>query len=178
MPPQRIRIALSCTYCGVSYERRPSELQKSALPFCGSRCWYAYRRQYTRDHWWERVDKTGDCWLWTGAVTKFGHGKLAAGGKHGGWTQTHRVAWEEASGQAVPEGMHVLHTCDVPNCVRNDVPGVYVVESVEYLRLGHLFLAPERANRLDCWEKGRSAFDPDWWSGKKRDSRNGKYVPT
>lgn len=56
-----------------------------------------------RELFWSKVDKSGDCWLWTAATTK-GYGRV------NGRQMAHRVAYEELVG-AVPED-HVLdHRC-------------------------------------------------------------------
>jgi hypothetical protein len=31
-------------------------------------------------HFWEEVDKSGECWLWTGATTSAGYGDLRING--------------------------------------------------------------------------------------------------
>jgi hypothetical protein len=69
----------------------------------------------TVEKFWSRVDKTGDCWLWLGCLdpqTKYG--RVNDGRKvH----NTHKFAWVVSFGE-VPNGLHVLHTCDVRHCVR------------------------------------------------------------
>jgi hypothetical protein len=50
----------------------------------------------------------------------------------------HRRAWEEAFGP-IPDGMLVLHTCDVRNCVNPE----------------HLFLGTNKENTQDMVTKGR-----------------------
>lgn len=67
---------------------------------------------------WSQVDKSGSCWLWTGATLKrptqaYGYIWDADSKKT---IQTHRVSWELAYG-AIPRGMKVLHRCDNPRCV-------------------------------------------------------------
>lgn len=87
---------------------------------------------------WERVQQTDSCWLWTGA--KYGP-------RYGGMTinkrtvGAHRVSWELANGP-VPHGLSVLHHCDVPLCVNPS----------------HLFLGTQRDNMADCARKGRNVF--------------------
>jgi hypothetical protein len=69
---------------------------------------------------------------------------------------THRVAWELATGEPVPSGMDVLHTCDNPPCARNDEPGVYFIRGIYRPRFGHLWLGTNLDNIIDRVEKGRS----------------------
>jgi hypothetical protein len=54
------------------------------------------------------------CWLWTGGTID-GYGSMSIGDKHG--VLVHRVVWELTLGP-IPDGMCVLHRCDVRNCVR------------------------------------------------------------
>lgn len=70
------------------------------------------------ERFWSRVDKSGDCWLWTGALAAVGsdgdgYGHIAYRGKHYG---AHRLSYEWAHGP-VPAGLHVCHRCDVRRCV-------------------------------------------------------------
>ena len=51
-----------------------------------------------------------DCWIWTAGCNSSGYGKLWDGEKFWG---AHRVAWELYKG-CIPEGLQVLHTCDIP----------------------------------------------------------------
>jgi hypothetical protein len=92
---------------------------------------------------WRHVDRSGDCWLWTGTVAGFGHGWVRVGGKATGDRRrsiaAHRLSWELAYGP-IPAGMCVLHRCDVPRCVRP----------------AHLFLGTKRDNTQDMIAKGRS----------------------
>jgi hypothetical protein len=58
------------------------------------------------------------CHIWTGTTNQHGYGILRANGrKH---AKAHRVAWEYASGRPIPDGMVVMHKCDVPCCVNPD----------------------------------------------------------
>ena len=84
---------------------------------------------------WERVDTTGECWLWTGHRNEDGYGTL-------GWQykqySAHRLSYEIAYG-AIPPGLCVCHRCDNPPCVRPD----------------HLFLGTQADNMRDRYRKGR-----------------------
>ena len=71
-------------------------------------------------HFWTFVDKTPGCWLWTGKLAGRGYGQASAK-IDGHWTMVyaHRASYEMHHGP-IPAGMIVLHSCDVPACVRPD----------------------------------------------------------
>lgn len=75
------------------------------------------------------------CLIWLGFITKSGYGQISYKGK---LTRAHRVAWEVKFGE-IPEGLHVLHKCDVRCCVNPD----------------HLFLGSHQENMRDKVNKGR-----------------------
>lgn len=56
------------------------------------------------------------CWLWEGARYQNGYGWLKVFGKT---ISAHRFSYELHKG-AIPDGMHVLHSCDVKHCVNPD----------------------------------------------------------
>lgn len=91
---------------------------------------------------WNKVDKTGDCWLWTGATKDgFPYGIICPPGGTGKGRppiRAHRLSWEMAHGP-IPRGMVVCHKCDQPRCVRPE----------------HLFLGTQGDNVRDAAEKGR-----------------------
>jgi hypothetical protein len=55
----------------------------------------------------------------------------------------------------LPPHINILHTCDIPACVRNDDIGTYEIEGILYERRGHLWLADHAANMRDRAQKGR-----------------------
>lgn len=83
------------------------------------------------------TDKSGECWVWTGAKNPQGYGKLKV--TNGPIKAAHRLAWEEVNGP-IPEGKLVLHRCDNPACVRP----------------AHLFVGTHADNHKDMIQKGRS----------------------
>lgn len=78
---------------------------------------------------------SGDCILWTGAVSGSGYGNVWHNGRNIG---AHRLAWEQVHGP-VPDGLFVCHTCDTPLCINTD----------------HLFLGTPKDNSQDMSRKGR-----------------------
>jgi len=86
---------------------------------------------------WSRVDKTGDCWIWTGSKNNKGYGVIGNGNNH--LSYVHRLVWEESNG-TIPEGVEVCHSCDKPSCVR------------------HLFLGSHLENMQDMARKQRSGM--------------------
>lgn len=74
------------------------------------------------------------CWLWLGG-TQDGYGRLRYAGKK---ILAHRLSWEMHFGK-IPEGLWVLHKCDVRNCIRPE----------------HLFLGTNQDNVDDKMRKKR-----------------------
>ena len=67
---------------------------------------------------WSRVDKTGECWTWTGRLTDKGYGlaRYTINGKRHG-IRAHRLAYELEHGTVDPD-MQVDHLCHHRSCVR------------------------------------------------------------
>lgn len=73
------------------------------------------------ERFWENVDQTDGCWLWTGQLTDDGYGVfwVLRGGR---WVKVraHRWAWEQVNGP-VPGGLTLDHVrargCDHKHCV-------------------------------------------------------------
>lgn len=65
---------------------------------------------------WAKVDVRGpdECWLWLAGVGGGGYGRISDG--EGGHVAAHRVSYEIANGE-IPDGLHILHSCDNPPCV-------------------------------------------------------------
>lgn len=68
------------------------------------------------ERFWSKVDKSGECWLWIASRLSGGYGQFQMGGRP---HAAHRAAWILANGP-IPPGLHVLHSCDNPPCVRLD----------------------------------------------------------
>lgn len=81
---------------------------------------------------WRSVDRSGDCWLWMGALNSAGYGVL-------GKERAHRLAYLISTGVA-PADQCVLHSCDQPRCVRPS----------------HLSLGDRARNSAEMVQRGRS----------------------
>lgn len=97
---------------------------------------------------WSKVDvrprtplEKGKCWLWRGALDRHSYGQFKA---FSGTSplRAHRVAWEIFNGREVPDGMHILHSCDDPRCCNPD----------------HLRPGTHGENMADKVSRGRSGY--------------------
>ena len=101
-----------------------------------------------KERFWSKVQKARGCWTWTAACSRAGYGHLWVRGK---CLLAHRVSWALHNGP-IPPGLHVLHHCDNPPCIRPT----------------HLFLGTPIDNMRDCAMKGRAT--------KATGERNGMHT--
>jgi hypothetical protein len=115
--------------------REPVKVPVHPLP--DRRPWARFngRNATPQERFWDKVDDSGECWLWMGAKYSNGYGHFVINRRD---YLAHRLAWEWVNG-AIPDGTVLMHLCDTPACVR-----------VSHLRLG-----TPRENSLDMVRKGR-----------------------
>lgn len=100
---------------------------------------------------WSKVDRSGDCWLWTGSHNSNGYGTFYLGGRN---ILAHRVAYQLANGSIVDD-LLVCHRCDNPPCCNPN----------------HLFLGTNGDNIRDMASKGRH-----WYKHQPEKQRRGEQV--
>lgn len=114
------------------------------------------RRRPAIERFWEKVDKSGDCWIWTAYKSPAGYGSF--GVRAGESPQlAHRVSYRMTHGD-IPEGMQVLHSCDNPPCVRPE----------------HLSLGTGLDNVRDMFSKGRQPKHSGTRTGER--NSNSKFT--
>lgn len=84
---------------------------------------------------WDKVDRSGECWEWTSQRNGGGYGLFSLNGKP---VYAHRLSYYLSNG--VFDGF-VLHKCDNPPCVNPE----------------HLFVGTHQDNMDDMYAKGRRA---------------------
>lgn len=82
------------------------------------------------------VRKTKGCWLWEASLSPDGYGRTSR--YTWGSDKAHRVSYALFVGP-IPDGLYVLHTCDVRNCVRPS----------------HLYVGTFADNMADAVERNR-----------------------
>lgn len=92
-----------------------------------------------------RVDRSGECHVWTGRLSPKGYGQIDVGHDD---RRAHRVAWRLATGEWPPTDLLVCHACDNPPCVRFD----------------HLWLGTHADNAADKVAKGRQPRGETSWA--------------
>jgi hypothetical protein len=129
--------SFKCRACGTEFKpNRPTRI------YCSSQCYFTGKALSRDERFLQKVKPVGPdtCWLWTGAKARSGYGNFVMITKKYAETyeMAHRYAWIRANGP-IPEGLHVLHKCDVKLCVNPS----------------HLFLGTAADNMADKVAKGR-----------------------
>jgi hypothetical protein len=105
-----------------------------------------YPRKLLKERFWDKVDKTKNCWEWKG-TTRLGYGVIWRDKK---WYPAHRLSWEMHCGD-IPKKLFICHHCDNRKCVRPD----------------HLFLGNQKDNMQDAFSKNRMVLPSVRAQGEK-----------
>ena len=103
------------------------------------------------DEKWEPVTESG-CWIWTAYVMPNNYGYFYMGEIK----RAHRASWIIHKGP-IPDGMYVLHKCDIRECVNPD----------------HLFIGTQKDNMGDRDRKNRN-----YWASKTHCKRGHLFDET
>lgn len=88
------------------------------------------------------VNKTDGCWLWTGTLNTDGYGVFHCPEK-----TAHRFSYRFHNNTQIPDGLMVLHSCDVRHCCNPD----------------HLRVGTAKDNMMDCINRGRYKQPTSTW---------------
>lgn len=138
-----------CSACGKIFTRsyRIDVARARKRQFCSRECQTSARLADAESNILVRFENKflpepmSGCWLWMATIQpETGYGAIS---RPGGVVGAHRLSWELYRG-AIPDGLHVLHKCDIRSCVNPD----------------HLFLGTNKDNVDDMLRKGRSRKKP------------------
>lgn len=128
-----------CASCGVDFVRPYSPSAWARVRTCSRMCGGIISRRDRYSAFEEKYipEPNSGCWIWIGACDEHGYGDFWDGTEIIG---AHRASYQFHCGK-IPDGGHVLHSCDFPPCVNPD----------------HLFLGDHVANMADMVSKNRHA---------------------
>ena len=130
----------TCTICGLRPAEKTGMIYKGKQYFTRKcyRCRVAKPgRRSMEERFWEKVEKTDNCWNWLGGKDKHGYGRIGLTASRN--KEAHRYSWELHFGK-IQDGRQINHHCDNPSCVRPD----------------HLYAGTHADNMRDMKERGRS----------------------
>ena len=71
------------------------------------------------DRFWDKVNKTDTCWLWTASCSPTGYGVFRISQPVHKLVSAHRWAYEQVHGP-IPAGLQIDHLCRIRHCVNPD----------------------------------------------------------
>ncbi len=133
-----------CAHCGGEFFRdtRNTYAYWERAKYCSSACSglaqtarAILNRKPVAVEFWRWVNKSGDCWPWTGALDRDGYGIFSYGGR----TYRASIVALQLDDRKPLKGMYACHRCDNPTCVRPD----------------HLYPGTPAQNTADAIARGR-----------------------
>lgn len=120
-----------------------------------------------RSRFLRKINKTETCWLWTGAVAN-GYGTIR--NERQVQENANRVSFRLFHGP-IPQGMHILHSCDVKLCVNPNhlSAGTRVQNIQEALERG--LMHPARGE-----QSGRSKLTESMVLAIRKDTRSSSCI--
>lgn len=116
MVEKATRQTRACEHCGNLFEIEEPKAGRGR--FCTRSCAARGRRNWRgseADRFWRKVDRSGDCWIWTGARSTGGAGLFMVARK---WLSAHHYAARLAGVLPSDSRAFVEHACGNPLCVR------------------------------------------------------------
>jgi hypothetical protein len=109
---------------------------------------------------WNRVQRSDGCWLWTGKISRNGYGRYNFS-QAPRYALAHRTSYEWAHQCSILPGFQIHHLCNVRHCVNpSHLEIVHISEhprynsSVTYCKRGHPF---DDVNTYVYYRQGRPA---------------------
>lgn len=128
---------VACATCGKPVYVTQARLRQDKSRYCSKACLPQLRPVAPEERFWSKVDirEPEMCWPWKAYRNEFGYGTFCYEGQ---MQHASRVVFA-LRGEAVPQGMEVLHSCDNPACVNP----------------AHLSVGTHRDNMLESVQRGR-----------------------
>lgn len=104
------------------------------------------------ERFFEKVEKTDNCWRWNAALNKKGYGRFNIGGRV---FLSHRISFALA-GREIADGLVLDHTCKTKSCVNPD--HLEAVTNIE-----NLTRSPEVWIGRDTCKKGHKSTPENAW---------------
>lgn len=117
LTPWRTELMRKCKRCS-------SGVPTPRAHYCTLKCRILFNVEQTQ----------GGCWLWKGALNHNGYATMKLDGYA---RRAHRFIYENLTGETIPEGMQLDHTCKNRHCVNPD--HLDVVTQYENMRRGECF---------------------------------------
>lgn len=97
-------------------------------------------KQQLEKRFWNKVNKSSDCWLWTGAIGTHGYGVITVCDPYKETKLVTHVAFFLTNNRWPDKGKVLMHHCDTKCCVN-----ISHIEETSYTK-----------NLKDAWDKGRN----------------------